>query len=415
MGAYLAVRASVAGLLATAAVVAIGVQASEVSSTGDYLFIGFLFGAPWVAGRIARRQHAATEAAERRAADAVADERARIARELHDVVAHSVSVIVVQAGAAEQVIDRDPAAAREALRRDPDDRDGRRSSSCGACSALLRSRRRRAGELDAAAGPRRSSTRSSSASAAPGSPVELDGRGRAPRRSPPGVDLAAYRIVQEALTNALKHAAPAARHACAVRYEPRRARDRRDRRRRGPTAPHGGGHGLVGMRERVALYGGALDAGPRPGGGFPCPRPARRREPVIRVLIADDQALVRGGFRVILDAQPTTSRSSARRPTARGRRQRARRCTPDVVLMDIRMPELDGLEATRRARRAPGRPPRVLILTTFDLDEYVYEALRAGASGFLLKDVDPPEQLVDAVRVVAARRGAARARRSPGG
>jgi DNA-binding NarL/FixJ family response regulator len=120
---------------------------------------------------------------------------------------------------------------------------------------------------------------------------------------------------------------------------------------------------------------------------------------VIRVLIADDQALVRGGFRMILEAQKDIEvvgeASDGREALAR-----ARELAPDVVLMDIRMPELDGLEATRQLVTRDGST-RVLMLTTFDLDEYVYEAMKAGASGFLLKDVRP-EQLAEAVRVVAA-------------
>lgn len=120
---------------------------------------------------------------------------------------------------------------------------------------------------------------------------------------------------------------------------------------------------------------------------------------MIRVLIADDQALVRGGFRMILDAQKDVEvvgeASDGREALAK-----ARELDPDVVLMDIRMPELDGLEATRQLVSGDGSA-RILMLTTFDLDEYVYEAMKAGASGFLLKDVRP-EQLAEAVRVVAA-------------
>jgi DNA-binding NarL/FixJ family response regulator len=120
---------------------------------------------------------------------------------------------------------------------------------------------------------------------------------------------------------------------------------------------------------------------------------------VIRVLIADDQALVRGGFRMILDAQKdieVVGEASDGREAV----SEARELAADVVLMDIRMPELDGLEATRRLVEGDDSP-RVLMLTTFDLDEYLYEAMKAGASGFLLKDVRP-EQLAEAVRVVAA-------------
>jgi DNA-binding NarL/FixJ family response regulator len=118
----------------------------------------------------------------------------------------------------------------------------------------------------------------------------------------------------------------------------------------------------------------------------------------IRVLIVDDQALVRAGFKMILDAEPEIEVVGEAGDGLDGI-EAARTLRPDVVLMDIRMPELDGLEATRRLT-SNEEAPRVLILTTFDLDEYVYEALRSGASGFLLKDT-PPEQLVQAIRVVA--------------
>jgi DNA-binding NarL/FixJ family response regulator len=120
---------------------------------------------------------------------------------------------------------------------------------------------------------------------------------------------------------------------------------------------------------------------------------------VIHVLIADDQALVRGGFRLILEAQKDM-KVVGEAGDGRQAIAQAREFRPDVVLMDVRMPELDGLEATRRLL-SDGEGIRVLILTTFDLDEYVYEGMKAGASGFLLKDVRP-EQLADAVRVVAA-------------
>jgi DNA-binding NarL/FixJ family response regulator len=118
----------------------------------------------------------------------------------------------------------------------------------------------------------------------------------------------------------------------------------------------------------------------------------------IRVLVADDQALMRTGFRMILEAQPDIEVVGEAIDGADAVR-RFDALAPDVVVMDIRMPTLDGIEATRLLA-ARSTTARVLILTTFDLDEYVYEALRAGASGFLLKD-RPPEELVSAVRVVA--------------
>lgn len=119
----------------------------------------------------------------------------------------------------------------------------------------------------------------------------------------------------------------------------------------------------------------------------------------VRVVIADDQELVRTGFRAILGSEPGIEVVGEARD-GREAVELARRSKPDVVLMDIRMPALDGLEATRRIVVTPDSKPRVLILTTFDLDEYVYEALRSGASGFMLKD-NPADQLITAIRVVS--------------
>ncbi len=125
--------------------------------------------------------------------------------------------------------------------------------------------------------------------------------------------------------------------------------------------------------------------------GTPAPAP-------LRVVLVDDQELVRVGFRLILERAGLQVVGEAVDGVEAV--EQVRRLRPDVVLMDIRMPRLDGVEATRRVMRLTGDRPRVLVLTTFDLDEYVYEAVRAGASGFLLKDV-APEDLVHAVRVVA--------------
>ncbi len=118
------------------------------------------------------------------------------------------------------------------------------------------------------------------------------------------------------------------------------------------------------------------------------------------VLLADDQALVRAGFRALLNAEPDVHVVGEASDGVEAL-ELARRARPDVVLMDIRMPRMDGLEATRRITADPGlASTRVVVLTTFELDEYVFGALRAGASGFLLKDIDPPD-LLAAVRVVA--------------
>ncbi|MBE1489083.1 response regulator [Plantactinospora soyae] len=124
----------------------------------------------------------------------------------------------------------------------------------------------------------------------------------------------------------------------------------------------------------------------------------------VRVLIVDDQALLRGSFRVLVETTPGLT-VVGEAGTGAAAVELAERERPDVVLMDVRMPQMDGIEATRRIAASPAAAQvRVLILTTFDLDEYVYAALRAGASGFLLKDA-PPEDLLTAIRVVAAGEG----------
>jgi len=119
----------------------------------------------------------------------------------------------------------------------------------------------------------------------------------------------------------------------------------------------------------------------------------------LSVLIVDDQALVRAGFRMIIDAEEDIDVAGEAADGAAAVSE-ALRLRPDVVLMDVRMPNMDGIEATRRLLAADGLETKVMMLTTFDMDEYVYDALKAGASGFLLKDV-PPEQLVAGIRTVA--------------
>jgi DNA-binding NarL/FixJ family response regulator len=119
----------------------------------------------------------------------------------------------------------------------------------------------------------------------------------------------------------------------------------------------------------------------------------------LSVLIVDDQALVRAGFRMILDAEEDIEVAGEAADGAEAVAE-AQRVRPDVILMDVRMPQMDGIEATRQLLAADGLESKVVMLTTFDMDEYVYDALRAGASGFLLKDV-PPEQLVAGIRAVA--------------
>jgi signal transduction histidine kinase len=224
------------------------------------------FGVPFLLGRMTfNRRRRIVRDREVATREAVAAERAAIARELHDVVAHHMSVMVVQAGAARAVGARDPAAAAEALRQI--EASGR--------TGLAEMRRLlevlKAEEDGDGRAPQPGLARLGElldAMRASGLPVEAVVEG-APRALSPGVDLSAYRIVQEALTNSLRHAGGASARVV-VRYEPDAlgleiADD-------GPGPPEdseaSGGHGLIGMRERVQLFGGELEAGPRPGGGF---------------------------------------------------------------------------------------------------------------------------------------------------
>ena len=333
---------------------------------------------------------------------AAIDERRRIAREMHDLVAHSMSVMVVQAGGARRILDRDPGRALEAATRI--ERTGR--EALGEMRHLLGvlQRRRRAPAL--APQPTLAEIGELVARARA---AGLPDRARLPRRAPRPPGGARPRRVPDrpGRHSPTPSSTPAARRTTVTVDWARTTLTleiRDDGRRR--RAPADGGHGLVGMRERVRLYGGELEAGPADGGGWRvrATLPLDERElsagMSVRLLIADDQALVRAGFRMILDAEDDLE-VVGEATDGLDAVEQARRLKPDVVLMDIRMPELDGIEATRRLLAQAGdHPVRVLMLTTFDLNEYVYEALRAGASGFLLKDV-PPEQLAAGIRVVA--------------
>jgi signal transduction histidine kinase len=228
----------------------------------DYVLVAVLLGGPWLAGQaMQRREQQATR--DRQAA--LIQERARIARELHDVIAHSLSVVAIQSDAAEQALHRDPALAQEPLRaiRRP------------AREALAEMRRLVAIlRVDEQTGPREpqpglpqlqdlvQSVRDT------GMPVTLHQDGD-PSGVPPGVDLAAYRIVHEALTNVRRHAGPAAVAWVAVRVEPGSVEiEVADNGIGAYTGLDSRGHGLLGLRERVALYGGEFHAGPGDGGGF---------------------------------------------------------------------------------------------------------------------------------------------------
>ena len=235
-----------------------------------------------------------------------------------------------------------------------------------------------------------------------------------PRPLPDGVNLSAYRIVQEALSNAIRHAPGSAVQVklfygeaalvIEVRNDGGAAAALNGEQPAAAGFGHGGGHGIIGMRERATMLGGHLRAGPTPDHEFLVTAALPLTHPggcvvTIRVVIADDQGMVRSGFSVLLNAQPDIEVVGE---AVNGREAIAQAAAlhPDVILMDVRMPVLDGLQATREITAMPD-PPKVLVLTTFDLDDYVYEALRSGASGFLLKDASAGE-LAEAVRLVAA-------------
>ena len=320
-----------------------------------------------------------------------------MSRELHDVVGHTVNLLVVQAGAARMVLDQDPVQARDLLKGMED--TGRETlADLDRVLATLRD------------DTKRGEDRGDTANRAPGLAQLPDLVGRfhdsgvdarltidPGLRLPRDLDLAAYRIVQEALTNTLKHAAPCSATVAVERRDGSVIIQVSDT---GPGVrradPHG--RGLVGIAERVSMCGGVLEHGngrarwlPAAGG----PSAAM----TIRVLLADDDTLVRAGLAVVLGtaADLTVVAEAADGIEAV---DLCLRHTPDVVLMDVRMPGIDGIEATRRLVAA--RPDiKILILTTFHDDEYVYGGLRAGASGFLLKRASP-ERLLEAVRTVAA-------------
>jgi signal transduction histidine kinase len=261
-----------AGLLA-AAVVVVELRVPVSGTTANIPFIWVPLCAALAAGRALRareRRHAETsDRAQRLEVErdasvraAIADERERIARELHDIVAHCVSVMVVQAGAAEDLLDRDPQRARQPLRAIQD--TGREAvTELRRMLGLLR-----AEAAAPALAPQPGAAQLDELVAqihAAGLPVRLHIAGT-PRPLPPGIELAGYRIVQEALTNALKHAGPA-KATVSLRYDERAFEIEVVDDGRG-GAVNDRGHGLIGMHERVALYGGELDAGPCPHGGF---------------------------------------------------------------------------------------------------------------------------------------------------
>jgi signal transduction histidine kinase len=277
-GAYNRQRYAFIGLAALLATAVFVVIRFEDNSASDLPWIGGFITAAWLAGFAVRHQAVQTERLrelaarlqrqqEQRAEEAVEAERNRIARELHDVVAHHVSVMTVQSGAVRRLLHPDQEREREALM--SVEETGRKA---------LTEMRRLLGVLQEGAEEERGAPLAPQPGMATldtllgqireaGLPVELRTEG-APVELPPGLDLSAYRIVQEALTNALKYAGPA-RAWVVVRYGDRDLELEVENDGAGDGAQSdGAGHGLVGMRERVAVYGGELESGPRPGGGY---------------------------------------------------------------------------------------------------------------------------------------------------
>ena len=453
---------ALAGLTLLALMTATGAASPFGSPTGGgFYLIPAPVAAALFGGIALRNRRAYVTSIEARAEEEtrrrIDEERLRIARELHDIVAHTMATINVQAGVAAHVLADNPAAVGPALE------TIRQSSKDG-----LR-------ELRAILNVLRQADEGEPTQPAPGLlqlealitgacnaglPVVLRQDG-SPRQLPAATDLAAYRIVQESLTNVIKHAGPGATATVRLSYGDAAVRIEVTDTGVGPgpglLAGGGqgivGGHGIIGMRERAAAVAGTLVTGraraavtrssrrchatcrrpnaaqaddatcmQRDGLAWPgdtsprccaqrcrgCRCQAWRRASrssgaavMIRVLLADDQALIRAGFRVLLENAEGMAVVGEANNGAEAV-DLARQLRADVVLMDIRMPGVDGLEATRRIAADDNLAGvKVIILTTFESDEYVYQAIRAGASGFLVKDAEPAE-LIQAIRVVAA-------------
>jgi signal transduction histidine kinase len=263
---------ALAGLLAANVVDAVGAPGNRLGNLA--LGVVVFSAVPWLVGQALRRERGRTArlrelatalAAEReeRARVAVAAERGRIARELHDVVAHAISVIAVQADAAGRLLQHDPPRAGEPLQAIQTTARG----ALGEMRQLVGLLRLNEGEAPLTPQPGLANLDQLAAEArGTGLPVTVDVRGRV-RALPVTVDLAAYRIVQEGLTNVRKHAGAAAARV-SIRYEPDRLAVEISDDGRGAGAASGGGHGLIGVRERVVLLGGDLHTGPAAGGGF---------------------------------------------------------------------------------------------------------------------------------------------------
>ena len=268
-GAHTRGRSFVAGALVVVATTFVSMyQDGGSMNVGGFLFFAFFLGGPFIAGWVIRirreRERSLVAEREERARAAVAEERTRIARELHDVVAHAVSVIVLQARGARHALDNDPNEARDAV-------DSIESTATGALAEMRRLLGMlRADDETLALAPQPSIAGLEALAEQvreAGLPIELRIEGE-PRELPPGIDLSAYRIVQEALTNVLKHAGPRASARVLVRYGEDQVEVEVADDGSGDSDAESGGHGLLGMRERVTVFGGAFESGPRPDGGF---------------------------------------------------------------------------------------------------------------------------------------------------
>ena len=330
---------------------------------------------------------------------AVVEERLRIARDVHDITGHHLSAISLQAAGAGPH-DVGPGRARGPRAHPPADLRGARPDAARARRpAASPSRPRRAPtprleHVEQLLEPARDA----------GLAVELrvDGAGRPLSDE---LEVCAYRVVQESLTNVVRHAGASAVRVRVAYGERELTIAVEDDGVGGPGAgPAAASRGCAsasrssaaasppGRPRTAGRLGGPLDAAAR----WPA-RAGRGGAVSIRVVVADDQAIARQGLRMILESEPDIEVVGEAVDGLDALGQVERRA-PDVLLIDIRMPRMDGLEATRRLRDTAG--VEVIVITTFDLDEYVLEALRAGAVGFLVKD-SPPDRIIDAVRAVA--------------
>ncbi len=386
----------VAALHLTALVLHEGTPGEAMAQARNTLELAWLIAA-FAAGEAVRQAERRADEAERtreetarRRAD---EERLRIARELHDSLTHQISVVKVQSEVAVHVARRRGEPVSEAL------------------LAIQEAGREASRELRATLEALRDDDTAPphGLDHIPGLVERFRGTGLRttltitghPHSVPAAVSRTAYRIVQESLTNVTRHAA-ATTASVLIDYRPEalavRVDDNGEATVRSAPTP---GHGLLGMRERVAALGGRLCTEPRSAGRLHRPgRTPHERSLVIRVLLVDDQPLIRSGFRALLDLEDDIEVVAE---AADGEECLAvvKEQLPDVALIDIQMPVMDGIEATRRIAADPDLTGvHVVMLTNYGMDEYVFDALRAGAAGFLVKDI-LPEVFLHSVRVAA--------------